>query len=290
MDLVERLNALAERARARTEERRRAAPARVVRLPVWPEDARTCPSCVLRSALFGVVRRGRRRALEREILATWAGVVIRYTGWRLDQADLDVWLSALHLAREHPLGEPVSVRINAVLRAMGRPTDGRSHEWFKGAVARLTACAVEITAGDKTFGGPLVEGFQRDEATGDHLLHLSPWLAELFEDDALTWLDWEIRRSLEGDLAKWLHGYIASHRATARSPHRLGLERLRDLCGSETEGLRFFRRDVREAMQALQAAGVVAAWCITPGDALEVVRPNRPRRLIDGPRPPRDGR
>ena len=71
--------------------------------------------------------RGRRRALEREILATWAGVVIRYTGWRLDQADLDVWLSALHLAREHPLGEPVSVRINAVLRAMGRPTAARTN-------------------------------------------------------------------------------------------------------------------------------------------------------------------
>jgi hypothetical protein len=63
MDLVERLNALAERARARSEERRRATPARVVRLPVWPEDVRTGPSCVLRSALFGVVRRGRRRAL-----------------------------------------------------------------------------------------------------------------------------------------------------------------------------------------------------------------------------------
>ncbi|MCU0607973.1 MAG: hypothetical protein MUF78_11290 [Candidatus Edwardsbacteria bacterium] len=84
--------------------------------------------------------------------------------------------------------------------------------------------------------------------------------------------------------------YIASHRATARSPHRLGLERLRDSCGSETDELCFFRRDVREAMQALQAAGVVAVWRITPGDALEVVRPNRPRRLIDGPRPPRDGR
>jgi len=35
----------------------------------WPAELRTCPSCVLRSALFGVVQRGRRKALERTILA-----------------------------------------------------------------------------------------------------------------------------------------------------------------------------------------------------------------------------
>ena len=84
------------------------------------------------------------------------------------------------------------------------------------------------------------------------------------------------------DLAKWLHGYIASHQATPRNPHRIGLDRLRALCGSETDELWKFRQQVRKAMQDLQAAGVVAAWRITPGDALEVVRPTRKRHLIEG--------
>jgi hypothetical protein len=193
MDLVERLNAMAERARARTEERRRAAPARVVRLPIWPEDVRTGPSCVLRSALFGVVRRGRRSALEGEILATWAGVVIRYTGWRLDQADLDVWLAVLHLARQRPLGEPVPLRINELLRAMGRPTDGRSHEWFNGAIRRLTACAVEITRQQQTYWGSLIEKGCRDEETGEFVIVLNPELAELFDD--VTWQDYALYRT-----------------------------------------------------------------------------------------------
>ena len=104
----------------------------------------------------------------------------------------------------------------------------------------------------------------------------------LFEDDDFTRLEWEIRLDLDMDLAKWLHGYIASHRATTQNPHRLGLKRLRELCGSDREELRFFRRDVRQAMRELQAAGVVTAWRITPGDALEVVRPNRKRRIFDG--------
>ena len=254
----------------------------MVRLPLWPAELRTCPSCVLRSALFGVVQRGRRKALEGEILATWEGVTIRYTGWRLDQGDLDVWLAALHLAREHHLGVRVPVTINEMPRTMGRSTAGSFHEWFKSAIRRLTACAVEITTGRKTFGGPLIEGFERDEVTGEQVLYLSPRLAELFEDGDFTRIDWEIRRDLGMDLAKWLHGYIASHRATTQNPHRLGLKRLRELCGSETDELRKFRQQVRDAMQELQAAGVVTAWRITPGDALEVVRPNRKRRIFDG--------
>ena len=284
-DLTARIRQIAERAKQRPRAPApapTAKPAPVVRLPLWPAELRTCPSCVLRSALFGVVQRGRRKALEGEILATWEGVTIRYTGWRLDQGDLDVWLAALHLAREHHLGVRVPVTINAMLRTMGRSTAGSFHEWLKGVIRRLTACAVEITVGRKTFGGPLIEGFERDEATGEHVLYLSPRLADLFEDGDYTRIEWEIRRSLGMDLAKWLHGYIASHRATTQNPHRLGLKRLRELCGSETDELRKFRQQVRDAMQELQAAGVVTAWRITPGDALEVVRPNRKRRIFDG--------
>ncbi|MCK7577117.1 MAG: hypothetical protein MZV65_15635 [Chromatiales bacterium] len=107
-DLKTRIQHIAERARQRPRAPalgNRPEPAPVVRLPLWPAELRTCPSCVLRSALF---RRGAAGATAKpwksEILATWEGVTIRYTGWRLDQGDLDVWLAALHLAREHNLG------------------------------------------------------------------------------------------------------------------------------------------------------------------------------------------
>jgi predicted transcriptional regulator len=287
-DLTARIQHIAERAQQRQRERTpkpTPQPAPVVRLPLWPAELRTCPSCVLRSALFGVVQRGRRKALEGEILATWEGVTIRYTGWRLDQADLDVWLAALHLAREHHLGVRVSVTLNAMLRTIGRPTAGSSHEWLKGAIRRLTACAVEITRQRRTYWGSLIEKGCRDEETGEFVIVLNPELAVLFEDDDFTRLEWEIRRSLGMDLAKWLHGYIASHQATPRSPHRIGLERLQALCGSDYGRLRDFRDDLRKAMAQLQAAGVVTAWRLTPGDALEVVRPNRKRRLIEGENP-----
>jgi hypothetical protein len=219
--------------------------------------------------------------LERAVLATWEGVTIRYTGWRLDQADLDVWLTALHIAREYNLGMRIPVTVHGILKAMGRCTGKHDHEWFKSAVARLTACAVEITIGRKTYGGSLIEGFERDEITGDYVLFLNPKLAVLFEDNAFTWIDWEQRRGLSRDLAKWLHSYILSHQATPDNPHRIGLARLRELCGSDIGRLRDFRVKVREAMAELKAAGVVVTWRITPGDALEVIRSQRKQQLIE---------
>ncbi len=283
-DLTARIRQIAERARQRQREpapKPAPKPAKIVRLPLWPAELRTCPSCVLRSALFGVVRRGRRSYLERQIIAAWANTTIRYSGMRLDQADLDVWLAALHITRESGLGAPVRTSIGAMLKAMGRTQDGRAYEDFNNTIVRLTGCVVEITANRKTYGGSLIESFERDEDTGRYVLYLNPRLVVLFEDEAFALIDWEQRHGLRRDLSKWLHGYILSHKATPKEPHRIGLEKLRDLCGSETGELWKFRQQIREAMAELQEASIVTRWKITSGDALEFVRPQRNRRIIE---------
>ena len=283
-DLVSRIQQIAERAQQRPRPpapKPPPQPAQVVRLPLWPAELRTCPSCVLRSALFGVVRRGRRSYLERQIIAAWANTTIRYSGMRLDQADLDVWLAALHITRESGLGAPVRTSIGAMLKAMGRTQDGRAYEDFNNTIVRLTGCVVEITANRKTYGGSLIESFERDEDTGRYVLYLNPRLVVLFEDEAFALIDWEQRHGLRRDLSKWLHGYILSHKATPKEPHRIGLEKLRDLCGSETGELKKFRQQIREAMAELQEASIVTRWKITSGDVLEFVRPQRKRRIIE---------
>ena len=281
-DLTARIQQIAERAQQHPRApapKPTPKPAPVVRLPLWPAELRICPSCVLRSALFGVVRRGRRQYLQNQIMVAWADTTIRYTGIRLDQADLDVWLTALHLSREQGLGARMVCSERAFLRALGRAT--KNVEWLRIALERLTACVVKITRDRRTYWGSLIEKGCRDEETGEFVIVLNPELAKLFEDGDYTRVDWKIRLGLDMDLAKWLHGYIASHQATPRKPHRLGLERLRELCGSETDELWKFRQQVRDAMQELQAAGVVTAWRITPGDALEVVRPSRKSQIIE---------
>ena len=61
-DLTARIQQIAERAKQRNRERgltadskpRPKATAKIIKLPLWPEELRVCPSSVLRSALFGV--------------------------------------------------------------------------------------------------------------------------------------------------------------------------------------------------------------------------------------------
>ena len=50
---------------------------KVVQLPLWPEPVRAGPNGFLRSALFGAIRKGRRRYLKAEQLAALDGIEIR---------------------------------------------------------------------------------------------------------------------------------------------------------------------------------------------------------------------
>lgn len=51
--------------------------ATVIQLPIWPEPVRAVPNGFLRSALFGAVRKVRRRYVKGEQLAAVDGVQIR---------------------------------------------------------------------------------------------------------------------------------------------------------------------------------------------------------------------
>jgi hypothetical protein len=60
--------------------------------PDWPDDRRGAPNEVIRSAIFGVVRTGRRKRVIDLPVAGPAGSSITITELRLDQYDLDIWL------------------------------------------------------------------------------------------------------------------------------------------------------------------------------------------------------
>ena len=56
---------------------------------------------------------------------------------------------------------------------------GSGRDWLRSAIARLTATAVEISDGRRTYGGNLLE-FYRDEDTSRTLLEITPKLAPFF--------------------------------------------------------------------------------------------------------------
>lgn len=271
---VDKVAEIAERAKQRNAERKPlpAKKADVIQLPIWPEPVRPVPNGMLRSALFGVVKPGPRRFLRDEPVFAQTGVTIRYTGERLDQADLDVWLSVLHVMRAQELGAACTFSAYQLLQLLGQTACGKNRQTLHTRLKRLREASIEYTDGKWWYSGSLVNEVLKDEANGQYFCTLSPAIIKLLQGDAFTLLDWVVRQSLGGkQLALWLHGYYASH----AKPFPVGIETLHKLCGSEAVQLSEFRKSVRLALAAVVSAsketGQSFEWSIT-NDLVRVKR------------------
>ena len=226
-------------------------PAKVVMLPIWPDAVRAVPNGMLRSALFGAIRRGARRYLRRERIAALDGIEIFYTGERLDQGDLDVWETILHLARLQGLGNECRVTAYQLLKALGKTDSGKNRDILDIRLSRMKATGVDVQVGRYGYEGSLIDEVYRDKETMEYVFRLNAKLRALFEPDQFTQIDWAIRHTLDGKpLAQWLHGFYASH----AKPYPVSVAKLRELSGSEAGDLWKFRQTARAALDDLADA------------------------------------
>lgn len=245
-----------------------AAPPKAIQLPLWPDPVRGVPNSVLRSALFGAIKRGKRAYQDGVKKASVDGVTVVHTGPQLDQADLDVWEQCLHLARTGGLGVEIRFTGHGFLKAIGRGTGKSQHEWLKSALRRLMTSLVELEDGKKAYAGQLLHHWYRDEETGHHVMELNPKIAAMYGTDGWTQVEWEQRQALKKQpLAQWLHGFYSTHAA----PFPYKVETLHRLCGSEAERMDHFREKLRKALDAVaQATGW--AWEIDDADLVQINR------------------
>lgn len=219
-----------------------------VQLPLWPDHVRAVPNGFLRSALFGVVAKGNRRFVKTERVAALDGIEIKYTGERLDQSDLDVWETVLHITRVQALGKHCRVTSYRLLKLMGKTDSGKNRETLHARITRLRAGAIEIKQGRYIFIGGLLDEARKDEVTQEWLITVNPRLRDLYSPDQFTMVDWAVRNALDGhQLAQWLHGFYASH---AR-PFPIKVETLHMLCGSEAGLISDFKKKLRKALDAV---------------------------------------
>lgn len=238
-------------------------------LPWWPKEVRGVPNPIIRSSLFGVVKRGRREYLERVRLPTIGATEILYTGGRLDQADLDAWMGILELFKGQDIAMKlgrVTVPIREFLRIIGREAGGSGMQWIMRVMSRLSATDIQIKDGDYTYGGSLVVRYARDEHTGQLMIEVDPKLVALFQATKWSHIDWEERQALGQDhLAKWLHAFYSSH----AEAYPIKVRTLQKWSGASTEELWKFRQQLREAMtRVAQVTGW--AWEIDRNDCLHV--------------------
>jgi hypothetical protein len=208
-------------------------------LPLWNDHQRGVPNGLLRSALFGAVARGQQAYMQRERIASLEGTEIIYTGLRLSQDHLSVWECLVHIAKAQQLGDKCVLSTYQLLKLLDKKDTGGNRQVLYKRLAELQATAIEVQQGRYTYTGSLVSEAYRDEDAGRIVISLHPRIVALYQSDQFTKVNWDIRQSLKRPLAKWLHGFYATH----RSPLPMKVATLHRLCGSEAKSLKTFTND-----------------------------------------------
>lgn len=166
-----------------------------VSLPTWPTTKRATPNAFLRSALFSAIQSKDRVDMKGVILASQAGISIEYTGEQLNQEDLILWETLVHLAKSSPLGDECSFSSYEILTAMKMDTGGSNHAVLEKGITRLIACAVKISLdGIRAYSTSLIMSSATDKSTDRYLIHLDRSLIKLYAQS--TWIDAETRIKL----------------------------------------------------------------------------------------------
>lgn len=220
-------------------------------LPHWSDSVRRVPNVALRSALFGAISKGHRPYVERAEIHAQGGNSILYTGVHLDQGDLDVWETVLHMARAQEWGAECRVTAYRLLKVLGKTDTGKNRQILDRHLSRLKATALQVRVGEHSYEGSLIHEVYRDHGKRSYVIRLDPKLRMLFVGDQFTDVDWSVRQALHGKpLAQWLHGFYASH----ANPFPLKVETLHRLCGSRASSLYDFKKDLRRALGSLAEA------------------------------------
>jgi hypothetical protein len=267
--------------------------ARVIQLPLWPDDKRAMPNEFIACALFAAIRggsvdftkkaqkggaesddeaethaemeAGRQavRVVNLEI-ANVHGIRILYTGTRLTQVHADVWQGIMQVARRSD-GCLVQFRANDFLRLIGRGTTGAHRKQLDRWLADLRSANVDIPGDPSPYSGSLLPD-KKARRIGDDIVYtvtLNPDAVALFEI-GFGLVDWEQRLRLRGKwLAQWLQQYFS------RFTKAVAVEQLHKLSGS-TATLKEFRRMLKAALKDLATVGGHVAFIDPTND---LVRP-----------------
>lgn len=112
------------------------------KLPSWHDSNCGVPNILLRSALFSSSRSS--QDLVQEEIFAQSPTRIRYAGPQLNQADHDVWITLLHLARRHRLNLPIRTSAYSLLKRQHKTDTGANRKNLYKCLARLERSKVEI--------------------------------------------------------------------------------------------------------------------------------------------------
>jgi hypothetical protein len=239
------------------------------KLPYWADDKRGTPNVLLRSSLFSAIQnRDRQVYLTETPIGSSGDISILVKGPQLNQEDLTVWETCVHLARKHPLGTICVFTRFEMLEAMELNTGGKEYARLDQNIRRLAETQVDINFAGMHYFGTLIQGKQELD-TLRYTLRLNPDLIAFYSPNSWTGIDWGQRHKLRGKpLALALHGYFSSH----TEPVPVFLETLRKFVGSRIRSAYAFKQKAQEAMGDLVDVGLFTSFHIAEDNKVYVHR------------------
>ena len=147
--------------------------------PVTPDSKRSTPSAFLRSALFSTVKSRDRVYMKDQVLASHSNITITFTGETLNQEDLTLWNTLVHLAKHHPIDSHCSFSAYEILKSMGYSNSGNDHKILYKNIKRLAAAFITIKINNIEYFGHLINGGMLDDLTGKYKINLDKTLEPL---------------------------------------------------------------------------------------------------------------
>jgi len=229
------------------------------KLDYWPDKKRTMPNSLTRTAPFAATRiKTKDRLMVKDvIIPSRSDARIEFTGELLDQADCDVWLQALHLARLQNLGTRVYFTRAQFLKEMGRKVGGRGYRWLGRSLHRLVVATIKIETKRYRSAFHLLDGYDLDKKTGEYWLSISPKAKAAFDRNDTTHIDWQRRLQIGRgqQLAKWLQSYVCGHKRGQQ--HARGIHYLYEWSGVKGQPKVFKSRDLPKALKELERLGII---------------------------------
>lgn len=233
---------------------------------------------LLASALFNARNRKQRREYKKEAsIAVIGNHKITYTGEELRQDDETVWLQLIHLAKESPPGNLVEFKPGSFLKSINWKNDGRTYSRLRSCLTRLQATSLKIYSERLARGVSLsmLPFFEwEDSTTGQALTRyrarFDPALAQLFDGDHYTRIEWQQRLNLTPGLASWLHGYFSRH----RTPYPIKLATLSRGAGVTAQP-KHLREMFKPHLEALKGCEFLLDFNIDDDGLVSVVRNNQ---------------
>ncbi len=206
---------------------------------IFDDNKRAIPNVFLRSALFGVVKKGRRLIVKDQKISSMSQYEIYFSGEHLDQNDLDVWDSLTYIAKKHNVTESLKISLHEICKFMGYAKGQKNREAIKSRIKRLKFGVVEIKFNKVAYGGSLINEYTIDDSDGKTIIKFNKKLLTLFDNsNDFTLINKKIKDEFgENQLASWLFHFYETH----QKPIPFSLEYLKELSRSETEQKEFNR-------------------------------------------------